>query len=68
MQPPPFILQVVVLVFDNTPHTPSRTSSPPSSTLPPHLQIGIIMVLVLIGCQPTVINRATGHPYGSYEV
>ena len=34
----------------------------------PHLQVGIIMVLVLVGCQPTVINRATGHPYGSYEV
>ena len=31
------------------------------------LQCGITMVLVLYGCRPTVINRQTGHPYGSYE-
>ena len=32
------------------------------------MQCGITMVLVLVGCQPTLVNRAAGHPYGSYEV
>lgn len=30
-------------------------------------QSSIILVLILIGCGPTVINRASGHVFGMYE-
>ena len=32
------------------------------------MQNAIIMILVLIGCRPTIIDRAAGNVYGSYEV